>query len=55
MTTCWMIPWFTRKGQLYVSPQIKWLHNKMFYDVRFERSDGSISFIELVSEQYKQK
>lgn len=37
------------------SPQSKWLQNKLFYDIRFERSDSSISLIAQVSEQYKQK
>ena len=35
-------------------PQSKRLPNKLFYDVRLERSDGSISLIRQVSEQYKQ-
>lgn len=36
------------------SPQSKWLHDELFYNVRFERSDSAISLIASVSEQYKQ-
>lgn len=37
------------------SPQSKRLPDRLFYDVRFERSDGSISLIAEVSEQQTNK